>query len=113
MASRLFALDGAEVVEVDQEPGGGRAVWLVTADPAARVCPGCGTASEHVREQVVTHPADVGYGRGQVSVAWVKRRWECRVASCPRGTFTEWLPAVPPRCRVTGRLREHAGPAGR
>jgi transposase len=109
MASRLFALDGAEVAEVDEEPGGGRTVWLVTADPAARVCPGCQTASEHVRGQVVTRPADIGYGREQVSVVWVKRRWECRVASCWRKTFTESLPGIPPRCRVTGRLREHAG----
>ena len=109
MASRLFALDGAEVAEVDVEPGGGRTVWLVTADPAARVCPGCQMVSEHVREQVVTRPADVALGGGQVSVVWVKRRWECRVASCPRKTFTESLPAVPPRCRVTARLRDHAG----
>ena len=109
MASRLFALDGAEVAEVDEEPGGDRTVWLVTADPGARVCPVCKTASEHVREQVVTRPADIGYGWDQVSVVWVKRRWECRVASCPRGTFTESLPAVLPRCRVTERLRDHAG----
>ncbi len=99
MASRLFALDGAEVVEVDEEPGGGRTVWLVTADPAARVCPGCQTESGHVREQVVTRPADIGYGRDQVSVVWVKRRWECRAASCPRRTFTESLPGAGPRCR--------------
>jgi hypothetical protein len=39
MASRLFALDGVEVVAVDQGPGGGWAVWLVTAGPDARVCP--------------------------------------------------------------------------
>ena len=107
MASRLFALEGAEVAEVDEEPGGGRTVWLVTADPDARACPVCKTPSEHVREQVVTRPADIG--RHQVSVAWVKRRWECRVASCPRKTFTESLPAIPPRCRVTERLRDHAG----
>ena len=109
MASRLFALEGAEVAEVDVEPGGGRTVWLVTADPDARACPGCGTALGHVREQVVTRPADIGYGRDRVSVAWVKRRWECRVASCPRKTFTESLPAIPPRCRMTERLRDHAG----
>ena len=48
MASRLFALEGAEVVEVDEEPGGGRTVWVVTADPAARVCPVCKTASVRV-----------------------------------------------------------------
>lgn len=71
MASRLFALDGAEVAEVDEEPGGGRTVWVMTADPAARVCPVCKTASEHVREQVATRPADIGHGRDQVSVVWV------------------------------------------
>ena len=109
MASRLFALEGAEVAEVDEEPGGGRTVWVVTADPAARACPGCGTASEHVKERVVTRPADIGYGREQVSVVWVKRRWECRAASCPRQAFTGSLPSIPPRCRVTSRLREQAG----
>jgi transposase len=109
MASRLFALEGAEVVEVDEEPGGGRTVWVVTADPRARACPVCKTASGHVREWVATRPADVAHGGGRVGVVWVKRRWECRVACCPRKTFTESLPAVPPRCRVTGRLRDHAG----
>jgi hypothetical protein len=52
MASRLFALDGVEVAEVDMEPGGGRTVWVVTADPGGRVCPVCKTASDHVRERV-------------------------------------------------------------
>jgi hypothetical protein len=60
LASRLFALDGAEVVEVDEEPGGGRTLWVVTADPGARVCQGCQTLPEHVREQVVTRPAAIG-----------------------------------------------------
>src|SRR5512142_1541996 len=109
MASRLFALDGAEVAEVDEEPGGGRTVWLVTADPDARSCPVCKTASAHVREWVATRPADVAHGGGQAGVVWVKRRWECRVAACPRKTFIESLPAIPARCRVTERLRDHAG----
>jgi transposase len=108
MASRLYALEGVEVVEVDEVPGGGQRVRVVTADPGARVCPVCGTASELVKERVVTRPADVARGGGRAGVVWVKRRWECRVASCPRGTFTESLPAVPPRCRVTSRLRDHA-----
>ena len=110
MASRLFALDGAEVVEVDEEPGGGRTVWVVTADPGARACPVCATASEHVREWVADASGGCGpWRRACGGVVWVKRRWECRVASCPRQTFTESLPAVPPRCRVTERLRDHAG----
>ncbi|MGH3305975.1 MAG: ISL3 family transposase [Streptosporangiaceae bacterium] len=43
-----------------------------------------------------------------VDLRWVKRRWKCAAEACARGTFTEWLPAVPPRCRITGRLREQA-----
>jgi hypothetical protein len=35
MASRLFALDGAEVVEVDAEAGGSRTVWVRPAAPQA------------------------------------------------------------------------------
>ncbi len=78
MASRLFALDGAEVAEVDEGPGGGRTVWVMTADPAARVCPLCETASEHVREQVVTQRPISAMAGTRSGVAWVKRRWECR-----------------------------------
>ena len=108
MASRLFALDGVQVAEVDAEAGGGRTVWVVTADPRAAACPGCGTASARVKEHLTTRPADLRYGQDQIAVVWVKRRLECREPSCPRKTFTESVPQVPPRCRVTARLREHA-----
>ena len=107
-ASRLFALDGVQVAEVDAEAGGGRTVWVVTADPRAAACPGCGTASARVKEHLTTRPADLRYGQDQIAVVWVKRRLECREPSCPRKTFTESVPQVPPRCRVTARLREHA-----
>ena len=40
---------------------------------------------------------------------WVKCRWKCDEEACCRKTFTEWLPQVPPRCRITARLREQAG----
>src|SRR5229473_5384169 len=108
MASRLFALDGAEVVEVDAESGGGRTVRVRPAGPQAPACPGCGTVSAHVKGYVTTRPADLGCGQGQAGVVQVKRRLECREPSCPRKTFTEAAAAVPPRCRVTERLREHA-----
>src|SRR5215213_9760272 len=38
-----------------------------------------------------------------------KRRWRCREAACGRGSFTESLPAVPARARVTTRLRGECG----
>jgi len=108
MATRLFALDGVQVVEVDAEAGGGRTVWVVTADPGAAACPGCGTVSAHVKGYVTTCPADLRHGQEQIAVRWVKRRLECREPTCPRKTFTESLAQVPPRCRVTARLRGHA-----
>jgi transposase len=104
----LFGLDGVQVADVDAEGSGSRTVWVVTADPGAAACPGCGTVSAHVKEHVTTCPADLPQGQGQIAVRWVKRRWECRCRSCPRKTFTESITAVPARCRVTARLRAHA-----
>ena len=110
MASRLFALEGVQVAEVDEEPGGGRTVWVVTADPQARGVPGCGTVSAQVRGRWRLARRILRHGRDQIAVrvgeaAAGSAGW----LSCPRKTFTESLPAVPPRCRVTARLRDHAG----
>ncbi|MCW2915719.1 MAG: family transposase [Actinomycetia bacterium] len=44
-------------------------------------------------------------------MTWNKRRWRCREAVCPRKTFTEALPQIPSRARLTCRLRESAGAA--
>ncbi|HVB41793.1 MAG TPA: transposase family protein [Streptosporangiaceae bacterium] len=46
---------------------------------------------------------------GRVRPCWVKRRWKCAEEACGRKTFTGSLPGVPPRRRVTARLREQAG----
>jgi hypothetical protein len=46
-----------------------------------------------------------------VRLLWHKRRWRCAEPACPRGSFTEALPAVPARSRLTGRLRRSAGVA--
>lgn len=43
-----------------------------------------------------------------VDLFLVKRRMRCAEAACPRRTFTEWVPQVPPRCVITRRLLEHA-----
>jgi transposase len=50
----------------------------------------------------------VARGLDAVRVLWVKRRWKCQDEQCERKTFTEWVPQVPPRCRIIGRLRELA-----
>jgi transposase len=52
---------------------------------------------------------DVPYGQAPLRLVWHKRRWRCREAGCPRGSFTESLPVVPARARVTTRLRAECG----
>ena len=58
---------------------------------------------------MLARPRDVRRGPVRVDLCWVKRRWKCDERGCARKTFTGWVPQVPPRCRITGRLREQAG----
>jgi hypothetical protein len=62
-----------------------------------------------VHETVLACPRDVRRAGDRVRAWWVKRRWKCDEPGCARKTFTEWVPQVPPRCRLTRRLREQAG----
>ncbi len=107
-ASALLGVEGMRVVEVEVEDDGRLAVWVATDDPAAAVCPGCGVPAVRVHERVVTRPGDVRRGADPVVLVWLKRRWKCRNLGCGRATFTESLPQVPSRARLTTRLREHA-----
>lgn len=106
MASALFGVEGLRVVETETEADGTLTVWVITDHPGATVCPDCGTRSDRAHErQVLTRPRDLRRGLDQVRVTWCKRRWKCEEPGCARKTFTESLPAVPPHCRLTGRLR--------
>jgi transposase len=107
MASALLGIDGVTVTDAEKGPGGRLTVWAQVSGPAA--CPLCGTAAGHVHEYVVTRPRDVRCGGQDVDLFLVKRRMECPLDSCPRGTFTESVPQVPPRCQITRRLLAHAG----
>jgi transposase len=107
-ASRLLGLDGVEVVEVDYEPGGGVTVWVRTSDPLAARCPACGAVSA-VKQQVTTTPADVRTGGRRVRVVWIKHRRLCPDPACGVGSFTESLPQIPHRHRLTARLRDRCG----
>src|ERR1035441_7074732 len=109
MASALFGVEGLQVVEADAEADGSVTVWVVTDHPGAAACPDCGMRSARVHEHVVAGPSDVRRGAGEVRAASLKRRWKCGNSECARKTFTESLPAVPPRCRLTERLRRLAG----
>jgi len=107
-ASVLFGVEGLQVTDAEPGADGTLEVWAVTDYPAAAECPCCGTASRRVHETVVTRPRDVRRADDLVDLRWVKVRWKCEEQRCVRKTFTEWVPALPPRCRITARLREQA-----
>ena len=103
----LFGMDGVEVTEAEREADGRLTVWARITLPGA--CPECGAVSERVHQYVTARPRDVrACGQG-TDFCLVKRRMKCPGRDCPRKTFTEWVPQVPPRCAITRRLLEHAG----
>jgi transposase len=108
-ASVLFGVEGLQVTDAGAGADGTLEVWAVTDHPAAAACPQCGTVSGRVHETVLACPRDVRRAGDRVRAWWVKRRWKCDEPGCARKTFTEWVPQVPPRCRLTRRLREQAG----
>ena len=108
-ASRLLDLGGLSVDRVALDAFGGRVVHLVTADETASACPGCGVLSVSLKGLVCTRPRDIPYGAGVLRLIWHKRRWRCKERLCPRATFTESLPAVRARSRLTTRLRTELG----
>ena len=104
-ASALFGVAGLRVTDVEAGPDGAVEVWAVTDYEGAACCPECGMGSSRVHDLVVTCPKDVRRGDDPVGLRWVKRRLKCENADCPRRTFTERAPAVPPGRRLTPRLR--------
>ena len=108
-ASRLLDLGGLAVDRVASDAFGGRVVHLVTADECASVCPSCGVPSVSLKGLVCTRPRDIPYGTRVLRLIWHKRRWRCKERLCPRASFTESLPAVRARSRLTTRLRTELG----
>ncbi len=108
-ADRLVNLEGLAVHRVDLDEREGRVVHLLTATDAAAACPGCGVISTSLKGRTITRPRDIGYGQDPICLIWHKHRWRCRQRACPRASFTESLPQVPPRSRLTTRLRAACG----
>ena len=112
-ATALLGLPGLMVTAVTPAGDGWTVVDVLTAPEragAARCCPDCGRRAA-VKETVTTTPRDACLGDRQILLRWRKRRWECANQDCGRKTFTESLPAVPPRARLTARLRTRLGQA--
>ncbi len=110
----LLGLDGVTVTRVVAAADGvqdGPVVHLATADERAKFCPECGVAAVRMKEWVTTSPRDLPVAGRGCALRWRKRRWCCDQASCPRQTFTEQVPQIPARSRLTRRLRQATGAA--
>ena len=108
-ASRLLDLGGLAVDRVASDAFGGRVVHVVTADETASACPSCGVLSVSLKGLVCTRPRDIPSGTRVLRLIWHTRRWRCKERLCPRASFTESLPAVRARSRLTTRLRTELG----
>lgn len=103
-ASVLFNLPDYEVLEVTRDQDGGRTVVIAT-EVAEAACPDCGVLSTRVHQRKRQRLADVPFD-GHVEVAWIKKRWKCAEPLCAKKTFTEHTDQVPPRARLTQRLKD-------
>jgi transposase len=85
-------------------PDAGRRAVISTPVVEA-ACPDCGVLSSRVHQRTRQRLADVGFD-GHVEVVWIKKRWACVEQSCVRRAFTEHTGQVPPRARLTTRLKD-------
>jgi transposase len=108
--SLLFGLDSFRVVDVARVDDRVVRVVIETVERHG-LCPDCGAASTKVKERAVVRVRDLPVGDVQVALWWRKRRLICVGPSCPRGSFTQTSSEIPPRSRLTVRLRQRLAEA--
>lgn len=104
-SSLLLDLDGVVVESVQRLEDGTRLVHVLTAPQWVGICPQCGERSTRPKGWVQTSPRDVQVGPDRPILRWRKRKWLCPSAVCDRKVFTESVPGVPARARVTPRAK--------
>jgi transposase len=107
----LLGLADVEVAEVALDAEANPMLALVTASDQARCCPECKLPSRHMQSWVRTRPRDLPVCGRRTTLTWTKRRWRCRNPTCERATFTESVPQIPSRHRITKRARDAMGAA--
>jgi len=105
----LLGLDGLVVEHVEVQADQVVLVRVATSPQVVAVCPGCQAPSVSLKQWATTRPRDLDHGGRRIRLVWRKRRWRCHNPGCGRASFTESVPAVAARSRLTTRLREHAG----
>jgi len=104
-SSLLLDLDGVVVDSVQRLADGTRLVQISTAPEWVGICPQCGQRSTRSKGWVCTGPRDVQVGPDRPILRWRKRKWLCPSTVCRRTVFTEAVPGVPARARVTPRAK--------
>ena len=104
-SSLLLDLDGVVVESVQRIGDRTRLVVVRTAPEWVGICPECGERSTRSKGWVATSPRDVQVGPDRPVLQWRKRKWLCPSAVCDRKVFTEAVPGVPARARVTPRAK--------
>ncbi len=104
-SSLLLDLDGVVVESVQRLTDGTRLVQVSTAPEWVGICPDCGERSTRSKGWVCTNPRDVQVGPDRPLLRWRKRKWLCPSIVCNRKVFTEAVPGVPARVRVTPRAK--------
>lgn len=110
-ATMLLGIPGLVVTVVTTDEDGQVTVHAETHPglrEQARRCHGCGGRGT-IKERPETEPRDMPWGDRMILLKWRKLRMACTNAECPVDTFTEWLPPVPPRARLTQRKRDRIG----
>jgi len=101
----LYDLPGFRVVSLQETPLKVRRVTIM-GESQEHACPRCGVLvggkPYDLRESRVK---DLPVGHRPVEVMWRKRRYRCPETRCAQRVFTERSEQIPPRHRLTGRLR--------
>jgi hypothetical protein len=112
-ATLLPGIAGLIVTGVAEDADGWLAVDVITRPDLleqARQCRGCGRRGG-IKDHNVTAPRDLPIGDRKIRPRWRKTRFTRGNDGCPAETLTGGLPAVPPRARLTARLRSRTGQA--
>jgi len=94
------------------EDGDGVLVVTVEVPRGEAPCPDCGVFSSRVKQRRTQQVRDGLCFERRTVLVWHKRRFRCDTPDC-RESFTESTAQVPSRARVTTRLRQAVGCAGR
>jgi transposase len=108
--SLLLGLESFRVVDVVRVEDRVVQVVIETVAPQA-LCPDCGTESARVKDRPLARIRDLPVADQQVALWWRKRRLVCSQRSCPRMSFTQATTEIPPRSRLTARLRQRLAEA--